>query len=154
MMYATGKSMWANVSVPNTRFDPHKYMITLLTDEDTARELEDAGLTQTKDRAGNLKYDEPAFSFSKTATRKKKNPKYDPSDPESKELEIIEVANSAPKLMDADGVPLDCLVGNGSNVTVKIRPYSIPYGTFAELVAVKVNELVEYGDIDSDNEEF
>ena len=144
MMYATGKSMWANVSVPNTRFEPHKYMITLLTDEATARELEDAGLSQTKDRAGNLKYDEPAFSFSKTATRKKKNPNGD----------LEEIANTPPKLIDADGNPLDCLVGNGSDVTVKIRPYSISHGTFAELVAVKVNELVEYGDIDSDNEEF
>ena len=63
MMYATGKAMWANVSSPNTRFSPHKYMITLLTDEDTAMELEGAGLTQSRDRAGNPKYDQPAFSF-------------------------------------------------------------------------------------------
>jgi len=145
MMYATGKAMWANVSVPNTRFEPHKYMITLLTDEETASELEGAGLTQSRDRAGNPKYDEPAFSFSKTATRKKKN---------QKTQEMEEITNSPPKLYDADGNSLNCLVGNGSNVTVKIRPYSSPYGTFAELIAVKVNELVEYGDSDSDNEEF
>jgi hypothetical protein len=28
------------------------------------------------------------------------------------------------------------------------------FGTFAELVAVKVNNLVEYGEADPDNEEF
>ena len=137
MMYATGKAMWANVSVPNTRFEPHKYMITVLTDQDTATELEGAGLNQSKDRAGNTKYDEPAFMFSKTAVNKKTGE-----------------PNKAPKLIDADGNPLDCLIGNGSNVTVKIRPYTSPYGTFAELIAVKVNELVEYGGGDSDNEEF
>lgn len=138
MMYATGKAMWANVSVPNTRFEPHKYMVTILTDEDTASDLEAAGLKQSTDRAGNAKYDEPAFMFSKTAIRKKDG-----------------VANKAPKLIDSDGNPLDCLIGNGSNITVKVRPYSTPYGTFGELVAVKVNELVDYDDGgDLDNEEF
>jgi len=137
MMYATGKAMWANVSVPNTRFEPHKYMVTILTDQDTATELEAAGLKQSADRAGNPKYDEPAFMFSKTAIRKKDG-----------------VANKAPKLVDADGNPLDCLIGNGSNITVKIRPYDTVYGTFGELIAVKVNELVEYESDDSDNEEF
>ena len=145
MMYVTGKAMWANVSSPNTRFTPHKYMITLLTDEDTAMELEGVGLAQSKDRAGNPKYDQPAFSFSKTTTRKVRNK-------DTNELE--EVTNSPPKLFDADGNTLDCLVGNGSDVTVKIRPYNGTHGTFAELIAVKVNELVEYGGADSDNEEF
>ena len=99
MMYATGKAMWANVSVPNTRFEPHKYMVTILTDEDTASDLEAAGLKQSTDRAGNAKYDEPAFMFSKTAIRKKDG-----------------VANKAPKLIDADGNPLDCLIGNKNNM--------------------------------------
>ena len=138
MMYATGKAMWANVSVPNTRFEPHKYMVTILTDQDTAADLEAAGLKQSTDRAGNTKYDEPAFMFSKTAIRRKDG-----------------AANKAPKLIDADGNPLDCLIGNGSNITVKVRPYSTAYGTFGELVAVKVNELVDYDDgVDDDNEEF
>ena len=62
--------------------------------------------------------------------------------------------NEAPKLVDADNKPLDVLVGNGSLVKVKIKPYQNNYGTFAELIAVKVNELVEYSEPDSENEEF
>ena len=104
-----------------------------------SKSLKIAGYANTisKDRAGNPKYDEPAFMFSKTAVNKKTGE-----------------PNKAPKLIDADGNPLDCLIGNGSNVTVKVRPYNSPYGTFAELIAVKVNELVEYEGGDSDNEEF
>ena len=46
------------------------------------------------------------------------------------------------------------LVGNGSLVKVKFKPYENNYGKFAELIAVKVNELVEYAEPDSENEEF
>ena len=42
----------------------------------------------------------------------------------------------------------------GSEVTVKIKPYTGKYGTFAELIAVKVTNLVEYTEPSSDNEEF
>ena len=38
--YVEGKAMWANVSTPNTKFEPHKYGIVVLTDEDTAIRLE------------------------------------------------------------------------------------------------------------------
>ena len=62
--------------------------------------------------------------------------------------------NEAPKLLDSDGNSLDSLVGNGSEVTVKIKPYKNDYGSFAELVAVKVENLVEYSESDSENEEF
>ena len=63
-------------------------------------------------------------------------------------------ARTAPKLFDTDGNPLDVSVGNGSEVTVKIKPYKNNYGRFAELIAVKVDNLVEYAEADSDNEEF
>ena len=28
--YVEGKAMWANVSTPNTKFEPHKYSIVVL----------------------------------------------------------------------------------------------------------------------------
>jgi len=133
--YIEGKAMWANITTPNTRFGDPKYQITVLTDQATAEELESAGLSQVRDRAGNLKYEEPAFSF-------------------SRKVEVAGRVNSAPMLVDADGNKLDATVGNGSEVKVKIKPYSGKYGTFAELIAVKVNNLVEYSEGDSDNEEF
>lgn len=134
--YVKGKAMWANITSPNTRFQPHKYGLTVLTDADTAAKLEGIGLTQVKDRAGQPKYDEPAFTFSKRAANNDG------------------VANTAPKLINVDGEPIDVSVGNGSEVTVKIKPYKNDFGQFAELMAVKVENLIEYVEGDTDNEEF
>ena len=134
--YVKGKAMWANITSPNTRFQPHKYGLTVLTDPDTASKLEGLGLNQVRDRAGQAKYDEPAFTFSKRAANNDG------------------VANPAPKLVDKDGNPMDVSVGNGSGVTVKIKPYRNDFGQFAELMAVKVETLVEYTETDTDNEEF
>ena len=134
--YVKGKAMYANITSPNTRFEPHKYGITVLTDSDTATKLEDLGLNQVRTRTGELKYEEPAFTFSKRASRNDGS------------------ANPAPKLVDGDGNPMDVAIGNGSEVTVKIKPYKNNYGRFAELIAVKVDNLVEYAEADSDNEEF
>ena len=134
--YVKGKAMWANITSPNTRFQPHKYGLTVLTDPDTSAKLEGMGLNQVRDRAGQPKYDEPAFTFSKRATRNDGT------------------ANAAPKLVDTDGNDLDVSVGNGSEVVVKIKPYKNDYGQFAELMAVKVENLIEYVEGDTDNEEF
>ena len=133
--YVEGKAMWANVTTPNTRFGDPKYQITVLTDKETAERLETVGLSQVKDRAGNFKYEEPAFSF-------------------SRKVEVAGRTNTAPKLVDVDGNPMDVSVGNGSDVKVKIKPYTGKYGTFAELIAVKVTNLIEYTEPSSDNEEF
>ena len=134
--YVKGKAMWANITSPNTRFQPHKYGLTVLTDPDTASKLEGIGLNQVRDRAGQPKYDEPAFTFSKRAANNDG------------------VANTAPKLINVDGEPIDVSVGNGSEVTVKIKPYKNDFGQFAELMAVKVENLIEYVEGDTDNEEF
>ena len=47
--YVKGKAMWANITSPNTRFQPHKYGLTVLTDTHTASKLEGIGLTQEQD---------------------------------------------------------------------------------------------------------
>ena len=133
--YVTGKAMWANITTPNTRFGDPKYQITVLTDEDTASSLEAMGLSQVRDKSGQPKYDQPAFSF-------------------SRKVNVGTRVNEAPKLLDTENNPLDVLVGNGSEVKVKIKPYSNNFGTFAELMAVKVDKLVEYLEADTDNEEF
>ena len=129
--YIEGRAMWANVSTPNTKFGDPKYQITVLTNQETADRLESVGLVQVK----QPKYEEPAFSF-------------------SRKVEVAGRTNAAPLLVDGDGNKLDVAVGNGSEVKVKIKPYTGKYGTFAELVAVKVNNLIEYTEADTDNEEF
>ena len=134
--YVTGKAMWAKITSPNTMFQPHKYSVTVLTDQDTATKLEGLGLTQLRDMSGQPKYDEPAFTFSRRAEKNDGN------------------ANPAPKLIDVDSQPLEVSVGNGSEITVKIKPYKNNFGSFAELIAVKVDNLVEYEEADSENEEF
>ena len=123
--YIEGKAMWANVSTPNTRFGDPKYQITVLTDTDTASKLEAQGLSQVRDRTGQPKYDEPAFSF-------------------SRKVQVGTRVNEAPKLVDAENNPLDVLVGNGSLVKVKIKPYQNNYGTFAELIAVNEEGEISY----------
>jgi len=133
--YIEGRSMWAKVSTPNANFGDPKYEITVLTDQETADRLEGLGLSQVKDTAGNNKFEEPAFAF-------------------RRKVESGGRVNPAPLLVDADGNKLDVSVGNGSEVKVKFKPYSSKYGTFAELIAVKVNKLVEYSEPDADNEEF
>jgi len=133
--YIEGTAMWANVTTPNTKFGDPKYQITVLTDRESADRLEGIGLSQVKDKTGNFKYDEPAFSF-------------------SRKVEVAGRTNSAPILVDADGNKLDVSVGNGSTVKVKIKPYTGKYGTFAELMAVKVENLIEYAEASEDNEEF
>lgn len=131
--YANGNAMWASVSTPN-KFG--EYVIYLLTDDAEADRLEGMGLSRVRDRTGKEKYDQPAFKFARKPANKDGSTK------------------PAPKLVDTDGNDLDTLVGNGSEVTVKFKPYSNDYGTFSELVAVKVDKLVEYGEQDPDNEEF
>ncbi len=93
-------------------------------------------MSRVRTRDGQAKYDEPAFSFSRKVER------HDGT------------TNPAPKLVDGDGNDLDVSLGNGSEVTVKIKPYTGKYGTFAELIAVKVTNLIEYTEPSSDNEEF
>ena len=61
--YVEGKAMWANISTPNTKFEPHKYGIVVLTDEDTATKLEGIGLSRVRTRDGQPKYDEPAQRY-------------------------------------------------------------------------------------------
>ncbi len=48
--YVEGKAMWANVSTPNTKFEPHKYGIVVLTDEDTATRLEKCRFVKGKNQ--------------------------------------------------------------------------------------------------------
>ena len=75
------------------------------------------------------------------------------------EFPIIAVdVTPSPKLVDADKNPLDCKVGNGSDVTVQCRPYDWTFGDRSgrnlDLQAVQVNNLIEYEGTSVDGEEL
>lgn len=58
-----------------------------------------------------------------------------------------------PKLFDKDHAPLDCLVGNGSKVTVKVESYNTVMGPGHRLLAVRVDELVPYEKTTPENDD-
>lgn len=65
-----------------------------------------------------------------------------------------------PLVIDTDGKPIDNvftksnIVGNGSNITCKVRIFDTMKGKGSELVSFRVNELVEYnGNVEVDDTE-
>jgi hypothetical protein len=56
--------------------------------------------------------------------------------------EIIDFGK--PRVLGEDGAPTNALIGNGSQVTVKVSAFDTMNGVGHRLEAVKVNNLVEY----------
>ena len=183
--YLRGKAMWAHITTPNTRFTPIKYSVEVLTDSDEGNRLaNEHGLRMIEDRTGARKYEEPAFKFSSVAeyrvSKKDKNGNaiyLTPEDEGGQRRETINISEAdkvkdkkgrenplraketvkkhAPLLIDEDGNKLDGTVTNGSDITVKFKTFTSSFGTFGELVAVKVHSINEYEQqVDLDNEEF
>ena len=132
----SGTAYWAAVVSPNTTFDPHCWEINVcnLSDETRAMVEEDGLDIKNKgDERGDF------------VTVKRKLLRKDGG------------TNDAPKVVDADNSPMhNTLIGNGSLVNVKYRPYAWSYsnrnGVSADLMAVQVVDLVEYmadGDFDA-----
>ena len=118
--YFTGECKWARVQTPDDKYK--KYSIDVKLDEKQMYEY------------GNLKLKgkprEGFVTFSSYPDKKNSGPA------------------KKPEVVDAEGNPCDALIGNGSNVTVKVETYSYNNeygkGNGSRLVAVKVNELKEY----------
>jgi hypothetical protein len=118
--YFTGECKWARVQTPDEKYK--KYSIDVKLDEKAMYEY------------GNLKLKgkprEGFVTFSSYPDKKNGGPA------------------KKPEVVDAEGNPCDALIGNGSNVTVKVETYSYNNeygkGNGSRLVAVKVNELKEY----------
>jgi len=124
----SGTAYWACVVSPNTTFDPHRWEINVcnLSDETKAMVEEDGLTIKNKgDDRGDF------VTIKRNLTRKDGG------------------TNDAPKVVDADNSPMhNTLIGNGSLVNVKYRPYAWSYGNrkgvSADLSAVQVVDLVEY----------
>ena len=132
----SGTAYWASIVSPNTTFDPHRWEINVcnLSDETKAMVEEDGLSIKNKgDDRGDF------VTIKRNLTRKDGG------------------TNDAPKVVDSNNSPMhNTLIGNGSLVNVKYRPYSWSYGNrkgvSADLMAVQVVDLVEYmadGDFES-----
>ena len=126
-LYLTGKCYWASVVEPNNTFEP-AWQVDLCLDEDTKALVQEAGL-----KIRNKDDERGAFVTLKRKVQGKNGPR------------------QAPSVVDSQNNPWDRkLIGNGSVIAVKALPFEWSYagkaGTSADLAAVQVVELVEYGD--------
>jgi hypothetical protein len=120
--YISGICKWAKLFKPDTKFEP-QYSLILYPDADGWVVWKETGL------GGKIKEDEDGKFV--TLRRKIAGPEWQPVLP-------------PPEVVDAEGKPLDKLVGNGSAVTVKIEVYDTRKGPGHRIEKVRVDKLVEY----------
>jgi hypothetical protein len=134
MAVVSGKAYWASVLSPNTTFEP-VYTVDLVVDDKIADDFQARGF-KVKDLTIN---DE---SVGRAITIKRKVNGADGR------------TRPAPKLFDKDKVPMDEVVGNGSEVKVQYAEWETQnkYGDFKGLdfQAMQVIDLVSYRSGDGD----
>ena len=134
MAVVSGKAYWASVLSPNTTFEP-VYTVDLVVDDKIADDFQARGF-KVKDLTIN---DEPV---GRAITIKRKVNGADGR------------TRPAPKLFDKDKVPMDEVVGNGSEVKVQYAEWETQnkYGDFRGLdfQAMQVIDLVSYRSGDGD----
>jgi hypothetical protein len=131
IIYVKGKAKWARTMIPD---EWDKWKITVYpgpTDLEKVRDLQARGLKNV------LKKDDEGYhvSFSR---------------PQHKSIKGRLVSFTPPEVLMADGrTPLGQMIGNGSDVTVKLEVY--PHGTpgggkavAARLESIRVDNLVPY----------
>jgi|TARA_B100000035_G_scaffold302725_1_gene300615 hypothetical protein len=136
MAIQEGIAYWASVTTPNTKYEP-VYTVDLVVSDDVAKDFEARGF-KTKEITINDEVVGKAITFK----RKVNGPNG--------------MVRQSPKLLDANKVPMDELVGNGSKVRVQYNEWetSNKYGDFKGLdfQAMQVIDLVQYKS--SDGSEF
>jgi hypothetical protein len=134
MAVVSGKAYWASITSPNTTFEP-VYTVDLVVDDKTADDFQARGY-----KVKDLSINEEPVGRAITIKRKMNG-----ADGRTRQ---------APKLFDKDKVPMDEVVGNGSEVKVQYAEWetSNKYGDFKglDLQAMQVIELVSYRSGDGD----
>lgn len=126
--YLSGKAKWAKLFKPDEKYK--NWQIQVYLDDASMKTYDESGMTMQKKRD-----DDGIFV---TFRR-----------PEAKVIKDELVKFDPPSVLDTDGNKLDQLVGNGSDVTVKVIVYDTMKGKGHRLEAVKVNKLVPYVKQDS-----
>lgn len=121
--YLTGKAKWARLFTPDDKYK--NYKIDLALDDASKEAFAESGM-QLNSKAAE---DGIFYTFRR---------------PESKVIKGELVKFDPPSVTDKDGNKVESLVGNGSDVTIKVVVYDTMKGKGHRLEAVRVNELVEY----------
>lgn len=121
--YLSGTAKWAKLFKPDDKYK--NWQIQVYLDDASMKVFDDSGMTMQK------KTDEDGIFV--TFRR-----------PEAKVIRDELVKFSPPEVIDGNGNKLEQLVGNGSDVTIKVIVYDTMKGKGHRLEAVKVNKLVPY----------
>tara|TARA_R110000765_G_scaffold216623_2_gene321229 strand:- start:305 stop:754 length:450 start_codon:yes stop_codon:yes gene_type:complete len=128
MTIISGKAYWAAITSPNTTFEP-KWQIDITLDAAAKAKVEADGLTirNKGDDRGDF------VSLKRNVTRASGQ------------------ENQQPTLKDRSNRTMDnVMIGNGSDVNVKYRPYDTNWkgkaGKNADLQEIQVVNLISYGD--------
>lgn len=121
-----GKAHWAFLTKPNTKWEKHRFEVTLEVDEKTFNEY-----TQKVKFGCNYKDGKFLIKIEKPLV------KYDGTN------------DTPPVLVDANAQPTDVIVGNGSEVIVKYHLFEYTRGNHAGksrayLDGVQIVELIPY----------
>lgn len=134
-VYVQGKASWARLVKPEQWADGSQWKITL---HPTTESLEVIRDLQAQGLKNVIKKDDDGYfvTFRRPVSKARKNGGV--------------IAYTQPEVIDKDGVPMDgSVIGNGSDVVVKLEVYShkTPTGgnaKAARLHTVKVFDLVKY----------
>lgn len=121
--YLSGKAKWAKLFKPDDKYK--NWQIQVYMDEPSMKVYDESGMTMQKKQD-----DEGTFV---TFRR-----------PEAKVIRDELVKFNPPEVLDDAGNKMEQLVGNGSDVTIKVIVYDTMKGKGHRLEAVKVNKLVPY----------
>ena len=121
--YLSGKVFWAKVRKPDEKYG--NYTLNLVLDEPSTQVFKASGMTMQRKEAEYGTY----VTFRR---------------PHQKAIRDEMVTFGPPLLINKDDTEFEGLIGNGSEVTIKVSVYDTKQGKGHRLEAVKVNQLVVY----------
>lgn len=121
--YLSGKAKWARLYSPDDMYKNYKIDVAL--DDESKAVFKESGMTMKTKVADDGEY----ITFRR---------------PESKVIKDELVKFDPPLVTDVDGQKIDALVGNGSDVTIKVVVYDTVKGKGHRLEAVRVDNLIPY----------
>lgn len=121
--YLSGKAKWARLFTPDDKYK--NYKIDLALDDKSKEVFVDSGMTMQAKTQDDGIY----VTFRR---------------PEAKLIKNEMVKFDPPLVTDGDGNKVEALVGNGSDVTIKVVVYDTVKGKGHRLEAVRVDKLIPY----------